>query len=140
MLSGHNPEPMKKFLLLLVFTVAIAGSCERQKITIDPDNLLLGLWNFSDFTGNTNTFTRANEFTDNTGYRFMDDGSLIEHKNSGWCATPPVSYADFPGSWVIINDTLVEVTSEYWGGVMTYRIDIEYIDRETLRFSIINLE
>ncbi len=124
---------MKKISLILIFISSLFYSCSKDEIKIDPDNLLIGVWNYSDYQNNASIFTRSQEFIDNHCYRFNADGSLIERKNAGWCGTPPISYADYQGSWTILNDTLINIIVGYWGGTMTYKLDIESLNSNSLK-------
>jgi hypothetical protein len=128
---------MKRTLFLLLFPLTFLpsvflNSCSKDDSKIDPDNLLLGTWNYSTYLEDAAVFTRSDAFTDNHCYRFKSDGTLTERKNSGWCGTPPVSYADYNGTWTIINDTLINVNVGYWGGNTSYKLDIEKIDESAL--------
>lgn len=123
---------MKKYFLSIVFLFILFGACSKDDIQIDPDNLLIGIWNYSEYQENSLIFTRNDQFIDNHCYKFNIDGSMTERKNSGFCGTPPVTYADYPGSWTVINDTLVQITVGYWGGTTTYMLDIEEISNISL--------
>ena len=48
--------------------------------------------------------------------KFLNDGTLIERKNSGWCGTPPIAYADFSGNWRVQNGNII-IDVAYWGGM-----------------------
>jgi hypothetical protein len=124
---------MKKISLFLIFISSLFYSCSKYAIKIDPDNFLIGVWNYSDYQNNASIFTRSQEFIDNHCYRFNADGSLIERKNAGWCGTPPISYADYKGSWTILNDTLININVGYWGGTITYKLDIELLNSNSLK-------
>lgn len=126
---------MKIFNLFLI--LFLLCSCSGDEAETDPDNFLIGTWQSSGFDFNTNQFMRTDEFTENHCYRFKEDGSITERKNSGWCGTPPVSYADYEGTWKIINDTLVEVNVGYWGGMTKYRLDVEKVDKSILEVKFI---
>ena len=70
-------------------------------------------------------FSRSEEFNpDRYGFTFHKDGSFTERKNSGWCGTPPIAYDNFEGSWKPLSDTLIDITVAYWGGTLTYQMQI----------------
>jgi hypothetical protein len=127
---------MKK-TIVIISLLFIIGGCSKENMDLNPDNLLIGVWNFSEFRDNTYIYTRSNDFVDGPCYKFNSDGTLTERKNSGFCGTPPISYADYTGSWSMINDTLINVTSGYWGGTMTYMLDIELLNSESLKTILI---
>jgi hypothetical protein len=124
---------VKKLSLFIFFLSLFLYSCSKDEIKIEPDNLLIGIWNYSDYQDNASIFTRSQEFVDNHCYRFNSDGTLTERKNSGWCGTPPISYADYPGTWNFLNDTLIQINVGYWGGSTSYRLDIESISSKSLK-------
>jgi hypothetical protein len=124
---------MIRLSLILILLSTLSYSCSKDEIKIDPDNLLIGVWNYSTFQDNTIVYTRNQNFADVNCYKFNTDGSLVERKNSGFCGTPPISYANYTGSWTMVNDTLVKINVGYWGGTMTYKLDIEFLDSNTLK-------
>jgi hypothetical protein len=129
--------PMKKLTTAIIFIVLLFISCNKEEIKTDPDNPLLGIWNYSNFQDNMWIYTRNLEFIDNHCYEFKNDGTLIERKNSGWCGTPPITYADYPGTWSLLNDTLVQIEVGYWGGTASYKLDIESVDSKFLKATIV---
>jgi hypothetical protein len=129
---------MKYLLLTGLLLSSLFYSCTRDALVIDPDNALEGIWNFSEYDNDIQVFKRSQEFSDCHGYKFSSGRTLVERKNSGWCGTPPVSYADYEGTWEILNDTLIKINVGYWGGSMIYKLDIESVSAETLRIVTIS--
>lgn len=108
-------------------------ACTKEDPEFDPDNLLTGVWNFSSYQDDAIIFTRSQLFSDNHCYRFNSDGTLVERKNSGWCGTPPISYSDYPGTWEPLNDTTLVISAGYWGGTISYQLDIELLTEDYLK-------
>jgi hypothetical protein len=111
--------------------------CTKDSIKIDPNNLLIGTWDFSDYQDNAMIFTRSQEFINNHCYKFNSDGTFIERNIAGFCATPPVSYTDYHGRWTILNDTLIHLNVNYFDGPRSYKLDIEDVNSNSLK--IINI-
>jgi len=128
---------MRRILLILILCGIFFTNCESEHFEIDTNNLLIGTWVRSDFNDQTTIYKRDDKFTDNYCYNFKSDGTLIERQNSGFCGTPPISYADYSGIWEILNDTLIRVKVGYWGGKMSYRLDIESVDQTTLKVVVL---
>lgn len=131
---------MNKLTTAIIFIFLLVISCNKEEIKIDPDNPLLGIWNYSNFQDNMWIYTRDIEFIDNHCYEFKNDGTLIERKNAGWCGTPPITYADYPGTWCQLNDTVVQIEVGYWGGTASYKLDIESVDSKFLKVTIVEPE
>jgi hypothetical protein len=123
---------MKNIYLLFLFLISFLLSCSKDDTKIDSSNLLIGIWSYSDYKTNSVIYTRSSEFADNHCYKFNSNGTLIERKNAGWCGTPPISYADFDGTWSIQNDTILTIKVGYWGGETTYSLDVESVNENTL--------
>ncbi len=121
---------------LLIFT-SFLPSCEKDNIEIDPGNLLIGVWINDGYSDDLTIYKRSDEFTDNYCYQFNSDGTLTERQNVGWCGTPPITYADYEGTWEIMNDTLINITVGSWNGDRSYRLDIESVDSEALKVIIL---
>ena len=124
---------MKTLIIALLAISLLLVNCSKDENNIDPDNLLIGVWNYSDFNDTVYSYVRSQDFIDNYGYKFNRDGTMIERRNSGWCGTPPIAYADYPGNWTLINDTLIQINVGYWGGSMSYKIKIKYLDSTSLK-------
>jgi hypothetical protein len=118
---------------VILFLIISLSSCTKDDPDIDPDNPLIGTWNFTHNEENTFVYSRSSDFAEVDGYRFNSDGTLIVRGNSGDCATPPISYANYKGDWSVLNDTLIRINTKYWGGSITYKIDIEHIDSKSLK-------
>ena len=129
---------MKKIIPVILIIIAILSGCEKDKINIDPDNYLIGTWVETGYQDDIRIFTRSPELNSNKpGYIFSDEGQLVERKNAGWCGTPPVTYADYNGSWTAINDTLIHVSVGYWGGIMDQKLDIQSVTGTVLKIKFV---
>lgn len=124
---------MKKLFSSVLLVSLLLVSCSKEEIPVDPDNLLIGTWTHAEYNDNASVYTRATGFNENPGYKFCSDGTLIERRNSGWCGTPPVSYGNYDGTWTVLNDTLIRVNTTYWGGDLSYKLDIETVNSKTLK-------
>lgn len=124
---------MRKNFLILIFIGILISSCTKDEIKIDPDNPLIGIWNYSGQDENATVFTRSQELANSFCYRFNADGTLIERNISGFCGTPPVSYTNYQGNWTMLNDTLIKVEVIYYDGNRNYKLDIESINTNSLK-------
>jgi hypothetical protein len=117
---------MKKLIFLMGLVLLL--SCEKELMELDALGAnagIVGTWVEEGYQGDTTLLKRAVKLDDaKYGFTLNEDGSFIERKNSGWCGTPPISYANFDGSWEAVSDSLLNITVGYWGGMMTYQIRI----------------
>ena len=94
---------------------------------------IMGTWIEEGYMGDTTLLKRAGELDEHKyGFVLMQDGTFIERKNSGWCGTPPIAYANYEGTFDVVSDSLLSITVGYWGGMMTYQIRVVSLDQEDL--------
>ena len=135
LIPESNKQHMKKKLAFLML-LGMLFSCEKELIELDAlgENVgIVGTWNQEGSRGDTIFLKRAGDLDEHSyGFTIQEDGTFIERKNSGWCATPPSAYANYEGTWEILSDSLLSITVGYWGGVMTYQIRIVSLNAEDL--------
>lgn len=131
---------MKTIYFTTLLLCSLLYSCSEDGIEIDPDNLLIGTWTYSDYQDDASIFSRNQKFNNDHCYKFNPDGTLTERKNAGWCGTPPISYADYDGTWTALNDTLIQINVGYWGGSQVYDLDIEALDSHSLKVIPVNFQ
>lgn len=125
---------MKRSLFILVLVLFF--SCEKDLVNMEAlgDNTgIVGTWVEDEYKGDTLLLQRSGAFDkEKYGFTIHEDGAFTEHKNAGWCGTPPISYDSFEGTWEAVSDSLLDITVAYWGGVMTYQIRIVALTPEEL--------
>jgi hypothetical protein len=129
---------MKKILFHLFLLSFLLSSCSKNEIAIDKDNLLIGVWNFSHSDIDVQVYERAGDFIQTRGYRFNPDGTVVERNIAGFCGTPPVSYSDYPGTWTILKDNLVQMNITSFDGSRSYRLEIQSVTADSLRAVQVN--
>jgi len=128
---------INKMILFLSMILLIACEKEIEPVTDVSDNLI-GYWINPVINDTILTYEKANVFIDNDyGFAFKSGQIFIERKNAGWCGTPPISYADFEGTW-IKTGSIINITVGYWGGLADYQWKIISIDKNKL--AIVRLE
>jgi len=125
---------MKKLIFLMV--MALLLSCEKEFLEVEALGAnagIVGTWVEEGYRGDTTLLKRAGKLNEvKYGFTINEDGTFIERKNSGWCGTPPISYANYDGSWEAVSDSLLNITVGYWGGMMTYQIRVVSLNGEDL--------
>lgn len=111
-------------------------SCEKQGADTESlgENIgVVGAWVEEDYEDDLLWLRRSADLDSSSyGFKIKENGEFIERKNAGWCGTPPISYANFEGTWEALSDSLLDITVGYWGGIMTYQIRIVSLDHEKL--------
>ena len=127
---------MKKLAVFLV--IILMASCEKmedsnyERLAYLSD--IIGTWVESGYEETIAVMKKAGSLDpEKYGFILKSDGTFTERKNSGWCATPPISYENYDGRWVAVSDSLLEITVGFWGGTMKYFMHVVSVDEEYLR-------
>lgn len=114
-------------------------SCEiRDNGSPQETDLLVGSWVPSLTTYSIVRYKRSSGLIEQEyGFTFHSDYSFTERKNSGWCGTPPIHYADFEGYWNRDGST-IDITVRYWGGMANYSWELISVDNAYLRIKWID--
>lgn len=125
---------MKRLAILVVMFLMF--SCEKDLMVSEAlgSNVeIIGTWVEDEYKGDTLFLQRSGAFDkEKYGFSIHGDGTFTEHKNAGWCGTPPISYDSFDGTWKAVSDSLLDITVAFWGGMMTYQMRIVSLDAEEL--------
>lgn len=122
---------MTKAVLLLSICILLACEKKDESDNINSDKLI-GCWMNPEINDTIWTFERVSKLkNDNYGLIFKSGQTFIERKNTGWCATPPITYSDFEGAWTR-NDSIIDISVEYWGGEADYKWQIISVDENNL--------
>ena len=128
--------PARLIILLFAFSIIACEKNNENEAAINDQ--LIGSWFNPQYNDSIVTFERSEGLINNEyGFTFDEDNTFIERKNVGWCGTPPISYADFDGTWTK-NDSIIEITVGYWGGTSEYTWKMVSVDEASL--NIIRLE
>jgi hypothetical protein len=104
----------------LICGMLLMTGCKKQ---INGFDNIIGCWTNPMYADNAEgksivIYEKSNALLENSeGIKFLKDGTLIERKIAGWCATPPVAYDNYSGKWTIQNDDEMKIVVTYWGGV-----------------------
>ena len=110
-------------------------SCTDNPINQSVPENLLGTWIFRSYENEIYTMEKSFRLeNDNSGLVILNNGSLIERKNIGWCGTPPIVYGNYQGTWKSAPDNMLEVNVEYWGGTEIYSMEIVSVTNSKLVF------
>ncbi|HET7732621.1 MAG TPA: hypothetical protein VFK73_02190 [Paludibacter sp.] len=124
---------MKKgFKVILFFSLMALVSCGKNEPVMNDSEKLIGSWVNPVLIDTLWKYQRATTLKDNDyGLSFKEGQVFVERKNAGWCGTPPVAYDDFAGTWTK-NDSLINITVAYWGGLVSYQWKVISVDKDNL--------
>lgn len=109
--------PMKKLFSVCLGATLLAGCQLESPLALSDDRVapgncaVCGTWTYSGYEQRgpnqyLTVYTRTTAFTNQAGLQFSGSGQFVERANSGWCGTPPISYADYTGRWRPDGDSL----------------------------------
>lgn len=129
-------------VLMSIFVILVLA-CEKEKpesdnVLLKSGQLLVGYWDNPQYEDTVAIYSRANNLDEN-GYSFYFDSNniFVERKNAGWCGTPPISYTNFEGTWEQESDSIVNITTGYWGGIVDYQWEILELNQNTLKIALL---
>ena len=125
-------QTIKTFAILLDLPLIFA-SCEKNNLSPEAGELE-GIWIEKGYEENITIFEKAKKIDENKyGFEISEGGKFLEHKNSGWCGTHPISYANYDGTWKYESDSVLVIDVGYWGGTITYNLEIVELTSNTLK-------
>jgi hypothetical protein len=128
---------MRILIVILLFPLAFISCQKDESPVMDRSELLIGNWTNPQYADTLITYTRAASLTENEpGITFEAGNKMMERKNSGWCGTPPITTADYDGTWTR-NDSIVTIAVGYWGGTAGYTWKIITLNEQKLVISIV---
>lgn len=129
------------YSILLLFGLACLVSCENDiDLKSEEADLLIGHWINPVYIDTLVQYTRAEALNENDyGITFNHGNSLVERQNAGWCGTPPISYANYNGTWSKTGD-IIEMTVDFWGGKVNHQWKVIAIDAKTLTIYTVKSE
>lgn len=123
--------------LIIPILIAICFiACEEADEPMIYNDKLIGYWNNAAYNDSILEYSRTTCLDENEfGIYFLEDGTLYERKNAGWCGTPPISCIDYKGTWTQ-NDSIIDITVGYWGGQETYNWQLILLDNQLLKVKV----
>ena len=121
------------YFIFLLFSIVLLTSCENDiDLKSDEAELIIGHWISPVYTDTLVQYTRAEGLNENDyGISFNPGNSLVERQNAGWCGTPPISFANYNGTWSKTGD-IIDITVDFWGGKANHKWKVIANDQKTL--------
>lgn len=115
-------------IILLLFSITLFSCEETIEPKINSSDPIIGSWINPHYMDTLWRYERADALQDDCpGFTFKPEGLFVERKNAGFCGTPPIVYSNFNGTWTK-NDSLIQITVDYWGGEADYQWKIISMD------------
>ena len=125
------------FIILGFFAL---NGCEKDDLKGTDFEELTGTWINPQWNDTIITYQKSKGLKDNEyGFSINANGKFIERKNAGFCGTPPVTYADYEGTWSK-TDSLLIISVGYWGGTEDIRWKIISLSKSSLSVAIVSQE
>jgi hypothetical protein len=120
-----NNRGITAVMLGLILVLAACSSTSEPEPGPGPQGSLVGVWIFENETEDgTRTYTRAAALAgDRNGYEFGGHGGL-KVRTSGWCGTPPLTWANLDGLWEEVDPGLVKIRHAWRGTPRQYELEI----------------
>jgi len=118
-----NIKGKLKLLYICIITTVLLSCQKSDEIEIDSENLLLGVWTNQVYNSNTNTttFERVEQLpNEKYGISFHENGTYI-NRSSGWCGTPPLTFFNIEGTFVLKKD-IIKVSIQDFSGDFQWKI------------------
>ena len=136
---------MKKTIFMIISAlicgITLMTGCKKQELNLEGFDNIIGCWanpvyEYDIYPKAVILYKRVKTLPANSSsIKFLNDGTLIERKNAGWCGTPPIVYADFSGNWRVQNKNII-IDVAYWGGMEQKTWKIIDVTNTSLRIEI----
>jgi len=108
-------------------------------VTEIDEPTVLGSWILEETNGDIWKFGKADKLANRKpGIEFLNNNKLVRRQNAGWCATPPISYANYDGTWNFTSDKTIAIKHKFWGGNQTMEFKILELSDDILTVEVIN--
>jgi len=121
-----------KNIYLLCLAVLFTACQETQEIsnpTINPDNLLIGIWGNAQYENDQIVFERLSSLPTAAYAISFNEDQTYKELTSGWCGTPPLSFFTIDGTWQTEGSIITLYTQAF---AYTYSWDIVSLTEEKL--------
>lgn len=118
------------------------GCQKHREIEANALGFIIGNWSNAVYTDSTILFTKSVLWPENEyAVSFQANNRVVERKNIGFCGTPPITYGDFEGNWLLIfegNSTTIEIQTTNYAGPVFYKWKILSISEQHLEIKILD--
>lgn len=144
---------MKSTLLVfaLLVVIGVTAGCNKDngpvqakvqtqvKTPVQALEHLPGAWKYIDTdTAGADLYGKVVELDSAcNGMHLKPDGTMFKRCSIGDCATPPLTYGSYPGTWEMTSDSIIKVSTKNWFGPYTYKLKIISISESALKVKMI---
>jgi hypothetical protein len=130
---------MKKLLPIFIALIALTSFSSENKITFEKK--IIGVWMDGDceLKDDATCLKKVKSFKeDNSGFQFKKGGKLVRRQNTGKCATPPISYGNYTGTWKKTSSMTLTIKYKYFAGTIEEDWKIVEITDKKIIFKVID--
>jgi len=129
---------MKYRLFFLTLIGIVVFSCsESYQLEAESEFDITGFWVNQSINDTIYAYDKSSHLKEGQYcFGFQENEEFVERKNAGWCGTPPISYADFEGTWSL-TDSIVDISVAFWGGTASYKWKIISLNHQQLQLIVI---
>lgn len=101
---------------IIILFLVVFSSCEENEVpTINPDNLLIGVWSNGTYNPDdeTTTYKRVTNLPEEKYAIVFHEDNTFTERTSGWCGTPPLTFFNVDGSFSLQNDIVSILVNSY---------------------------
>lgn len=126
--------------LLVAFLAFSLISCEDDnEMFLKTTDIFIGSWSYPKYYGEMASFAKVKYLPENTyGFIFEPNGTFIERNFANGCATPPVEYTDYKGTWKK-NSPYIDISVKYCAGTANYRWKIVSLNNGRLKIEQVEM-
>jgi hypothetical protein len=123
--------------VISIIIIVSSLSCNKADEFDVHKEYLIGNWINPVYSDSLITFERSGwSNIDAYHISILGNGKVIERKNAGWCGTPPITMADFEGTWRL-GDSILIINVGCWGGDAEYQWKVVSADLIRLKVVIV---
>ena len=130
---------MKKLLPIVIALIALTSFNSDNKITFEKK--IIGVWLDENcvLKEDVACFKKVKSFNKElSGIQFKKGGKLVKRQTSGKCATPPISYENYAGTWKKTGSMTLTIKYKYFAGTIEEDWKIVEITDKKIIFKVID--
>ena len=130
-------KTMKNLFPILLVALTLTSFRNTKPTTFETK--ILGIWmdGNCELKDDAACLKKVKSFKeDNSGFQFKKGGKLVRRQNTGKCATPPISYGNYAGTWKKTGSMTLTIKYKYFAGTIEEDWKIVEVSDKKLIFKV----